>query len=79
MTGNTYTDKALEIMTQQSFTTSSGARAGVPRVAIVITDGVSRDRDRTQEMARNAKDQGITLFAIGTFFANIDILCGPKV
>ncbi|XP_069134272.1 collagen alpha-3(VI) chain-like [Argopecten irradians] len=65
LTGVTYTDKAIEMMTTQGFTSGSGARDGVPKVGIVITDGVSRDQARTQEMARNAKAQGITLFAIG--------------
>ncbi|OWF49639.1 Collagen alpha-5(VI) chain [Mizuhopecten yessoensis] len=65
LTGVTYTDKAIEMMTQQSFTSGAGARDGVPKVGIIITDGVSRDQVRTQEMARNAKAQGITLFAIG--------------
>ncbi|XP_060073910.1 collagen alpha-3(VI) chain-like [Ylistrum balloti] len=65
LTGVTYTDKAIEKMTQEAFTSGAGARSGVPKVGIVITDGVSRDQVRTQEMARNAKAQGITLFAIG--------------
>ncbi|XP_038601804.1 matrilin-2 isoform X2 [Tachyglossus aculeatus] len=60
------TGLALKQMLERSFTESEGARppsAGVPRVAIAFTDG--RAQDDVAEWANKAKQNGITIYAVG--------------
>ncbi|XP_041422496.1 matrilin-2 isoform X1 [Xenopus laevis] len=60
------TGLALKLMHEKSFSEAQGARPrsmGVPRVAIVFTDG--RAQDEVSEYARKAKQSGITIYAIG--------------
>lgn len=47
------------------FTRASGFRKGVPKIAIVITDGMSNIGLNTKVEADAAKKDNITLFAIG--------------
>uniref|UniRef100_A0A194APR9 VWFA domain-containing protein n=1 Tax=Pinctada fucata TaxID=50426 RepID=A0A194APR9_PINFU len=63
--GNTFTDRALQKMMQEGFTKSSGARDGVPRIGVVITDGNSTYPHFTEVRADEAKAKNIHLFAIG--------------
>ncbi|XP_033748051.1 collagen alpha-5(VI) chain-like [Pecten maximus] len=65
MSGDTSTDKALDMMARKAFTTEAGARPNLPKIAIVITDGSPQNQPRTVEMATRAKDEGITIYAIG--------------
>ncbi|XP_055019926.1 collagen alpha-4(VI) chain-like [Boleophthalmus pectinirostris] len=65
MGGGTYTGKGLDFLLSDAFTPAAGSRASqnVPQIAVVITDGQSRD-NVTQE-ARRLKERGVTLYAIG--------------
>ena len=46
--------------------TSQGRRgAGVPQIAIVITDGKSDYTEETVAQARAAKDEGVIMIAVG--------------
>ena len=64
--GETNTSGGIRMMYRDMFTAANGDRAGAPNIAIVITDGVStRDENLTIPEADNARNQGITLFAIG--------------
>ena len=63
--GNTNTFLAIQHMTKNSFSSSHGHRAGVPKVGIVVTDGKSSSRSQTIAAANDARNKGITLFSIG--------------
>uniref|UniRef100_A0A8C5PM11 VWFA domain-containing protein n=1 Tax=Leptobrachium leishanense TaxID=445787 RepID=A0A8C5PM11_9ANUR len=64
--GRTFTAKALEY-SKKFFTEERGSRrkSGVPQYLIVITDGVSDDREKLNETARMLQKEGIIVFAIG--------------
>ncbi|XP_060568705.1 cartilage matrix protein-like [Ruditapes philippinarum] len=61
----TFTNKALERMRTNIFSSSNGARSGVRKLAILLTDGRSTYRTGTLKEAKLAKDAGITILAIG--------------
>lgn len=68
-TGNTNTHKALEILNKFAFTPNFGGRGNrVPKIAIVITDGSSRQPTLTRTLAIKAKQQGIMMFSIGKIY-----------
>ena len=67
-TGGTNTAGALDAIRTEAFTVSSGARPmnqGIPRVAIVVTDGMSNDMTATVTAAMNLQAAGIIAFAVG--------------
>ncbi|XP_056142932.1 matrilin-2-like [Lampris incognitus] len=57
------TGSALRHMFEHSFSAKEGARANVPRVSIVFTDG--RSQDDVSEWANRAKAAGVTIYALG--------------
>uniref|UniRef100_A0A8C8RRD2 VWFA domain-containing protein n=1 Tax=Pelusios castaneus TaxID=367368 RepID=A0A8C8RRD2_9SAUR len=63
--GDTKTGLSLQFMLKNHFKESAGSRreGGVPQIAVLITDGHSQDN--IQEPAREVKDAGITMYAIG--------------
>lgn len=63
--GGTYTNFALERLHTEFFKPENGARSGVGKMSIIITDGESYDTDETAAEARMARSKGITLVAIG--------------
>ena len=64
--GSTNTADALLTMRSEMFTAGNGDRAGVPNVAIVITDGVSNiNSRRTIPEAEQARAEGIHIYSIG--------------
>ena len=64
--GSTNTADALLTMWSEMFTAGNGDRAGVPNVAIVITDGVSNiNSRRTIPEAEQARADGIHIYSIG--------------
>ncbi|ESN97757.1 hypothetical protein HELRODRAFT_177819 [Helobdella robusta] len=63
---NTHTHLALEYLTTKSFVPSAGARsAGVPKIAIVITDGASNFYNLTLDKAAELHQEDITVIAVG--------------
>ncbi|GAB1294612.1 Collagen alpha-5(VI) chain [Apodemus speciosus] len=73
--GETYTAKALQ-HSNLLFTEEHGSRLkqNVRQLMIVITDGESHDRDKLNDTARELRDRGITIFAVGVGNANQDEL-----
>ncbi|CAC5397052.1 COL6A [Mytilus coruscus] len=63
--GLTFTHLALEEVLKYGFTTDAGARADVPHIVVIVTDGWSRDPTKTLINAQKAKDAGIIMFSIG--------------
>uniref|UniRef100_A0A8C5PNE2 VWFA domain-containing protein n=1 Tax=Leptobrachium leishanense TaxID=445787 RepID=A0A8C5PNE2_9ANUR len=63
--GGTNTGFSLQFMLENHFIKSAGSRAeeGVPQIAVVITDGHAQDN--IKEPAKQVKNAGITLYAIG--------------
>ncbi|XP_035826806.1 uncharacterized protein LOC101848762 [Aplysia californica] len=63
--GGTNTGDAIGHMTRESFTAAAGHRANVPKIAIVVTDGRSNNKQATIAEAEKARKAGITMLAIG--------------
>ena len=68
MGGGTYTYLALSNMTSWFQSIVYGSRpksSGIPKVAVVLTDGKSANQLLTIRYAKQAHDQDITVFAVG--------------
>lgn len=64
--GSTNTADALRTMHYDMFTTENGDRPSVPNIVIIVTDGVSNiNSRRTIPEAETARDDGITIYALG--------------
>ncbi|CAG01460.1 unnamed protein product, partial [Tetraodon nigroviridis] len=61
--GSTNTGRAMTYVRETVFQASRGARAHVPRVTILITDGKSSDA--FQEPAANLRNSDVEIFAVG--------------
>ena len=75
--GGTDTAGALNAVRTIGFTTSNGARPttqGIPRIAVVITDGRSNSYSHTVSAATAMHNAGIIGFAIGISGANVNEL-----
>ncbi|XP_032864945.1 integrin alpha-1 isoform X2 [Tyto alba] len=64
--GGTQTMTALGIDTarKEAFTEAHGARRGVQKVMVIVTDGESHDNYRLKEVIDNCEDENIQRFAI---------------
>lgn len=75
--GGTATAQALNALRILGYNRSTGARPasqGIPRVAIVVTDGKSNDPSATKTASTILHNSGIIVFAIGIAGANIQEL-----
>ncbi|XP_075438441.1 collagen alpha-1(XIV) chain isoform X2 [Ascaphus truei] len=70
--GNTLTGLALTYILENSFKPEAGARPGLPKIGILITDGKSQDD--VMPPAKSLRDAGIELFAIGVKNADVNEL-----
>uniref|UniRef100_A0A8C4LCX1 Collagen alpha-5(VI) chain n=1 Tax=Equus asinus asinus TaxID=83772 RepID=A0A8C4LCX1_EQUAS len=80
--GNTFTAKALEHANSQ-FTEEHGSRIkqNVKQMLIVITDGVSHDREQLSDTALKLRNKGIIIYAVGVGKANqyeLEAIAGDK-
>ncbi|KAM4735746.1 collagen alpha-1(XIV) chain [Anableps anableps] len=66
--GNTKTGRAIKHVKESIFTPEAGARRGVPKVLVVLTDG--RSQDDVNKVSKEMQMEGYIIFAIG--FADAD-------
>ncbi|XP_046566934.1 collagen alpha-1(XXI) chain-like, partial [Haliotis rubra] len=64
-TGGTHTDTGLGIEYMRDRQMLPKQRAYAAHIAIVMTDGQSQDKEKTQKEAAKARKDGINMFAIG--------------
>lgn len=74
----TNTSGGIKLMHHDQFSSINGARSGVDRIAVIITDGESNlDQDRTIADATDARAAGIEIISIGvTDAVNMDEVRG---
>ncbi|KAF7654725.1 hypothetical protein LDENG_00065820 [Lucifuga dentata] len=66
--GNTKTGRAIKHVRESIFTPEGGARRGVPKVLVVLTDG--RSQDDVNKVSKEMQMEGYIIFATG--FADAD-------
>ncbi|XP_023265070.1 collagen alpha-1(XIV) chain-like, partial [Seriola lalandi dorsalis] len=66
--GNTKTGRAIKHVKESIFTPEAGARRGVPKVLVVLTDG--RSQDDVNKVSKEMQMEDYIIFAIG--FADAD-------
>ena len=70
--GGTNTGDALKQLREVTFKEANGARTGVLKVGLIVTDGKSRDTDDTLRQAAIARSMGYILYTVGVG-KNLDI------
>ncbi|CAL1534778.1 unnamed protein product [Lymnaea stagnalis] len=65
VSGPTFTDSALALAYQMFIPGAYGARANVPHIAIVLTDGLSANKSSTLLEAQKLKAAGVRVLGIG--------------
>uniref|UniRef100_W5MLJ9 Matrilin 4 n=1 Tax=Lepisosteus oculatus TaxID=7918 RepID=W5MLJ9_LEPOC len=68
----TMTGLAIQYAMSVAFSPEEGARRGVPSVAVIVTDG--RPQDRVAEVAAQARDRKIEIYAVGVARADMTSL-----
>nr|XP_046241032.1 matrilin-4 isoform X3 [Scatophagus argus] len=68
----TMTGLAIKYVMNVAFTAEAGDRPKVPNVAVIVTDG--RPQDRVAEVAAEARDKGIEIYAVGVARADMTSL-----
>uniref|UniRef100_A0A3Q0T5D3 Matrilin 4 n=1 Tax=Amphilophus citrinellus TaxID=61819 RepID=A0A3Q0T5D3_AMPCI len=68
----TMTGLAIRYMMNEAFTAEAGDRPKVPNVAVIVTDG--RPQDRVAEVAADAREKGIEIYAVGVARADMTSL-----
>ncbi|KAL7408114.1 hypothetical protein ABVT39_018573 [Epinephelus coioides] len=65
----TMTGLAIRYVMNVAFTAEAGDRPKVPNVAVIVTDG--RPQDRVAEVAAEAREKGIEIYAVGVARADM--------
>ncbi|KAK7915722.1 hypothetical protein WMY93_011483 [Mugilogobius chulae] len=68
----TMTGLAIKYVMNNAFTEAEGDRPKIPNVVVIVTDG--RPQDRVAEVAAEARDKGIEIFAVGVARADMTSL-----
>jgi hypothetical protein len=64
--GPSFTGKGLQAIRESVITETNGARQGVPKYVIVLTDGLSSNVQDTKLQAELLKQQGVEIFVVAT-------------
>lgn len=54
---------AIDFLLKKSFIEAAGARPGLPKVAMIITDGKSQDP--VEDHAKKLRNSGVEIFVLG--------------
>ncbi|XP_077581722.1 matrilin-4 [Stigmatopora nigra] len=65
----TMTGLAIRYLVNEAFVEARGARSRAPDVAVIVTDG--RPQDRVAEVAAEARERGVEIFAVGVARADM--------
>ncbi|XP_028303265.1 LOW QUALITY PROTEIN: matrilin-4 [Gouania willdenowi] len=65
----TMTGLAIKYVLTQAFTAEAGDRPKVPNVVVIVTDG--RPQDRVAEVAAEARERGVEIYAVGVARADM--------
>ncbi|KAE8298855.1 Matrilin-4 [Larimichthys crocea] len=68
----TMTGLAIKYVMNEAFTAEAGDRPKVPNVVVIVTDG--RPQDRVTEVAAEAREKGIEIYAVGVARADMTSL-----
>ncbi|KAM8757799.1 matrilin-4 isoform 2-T2 [Acanthopagrus schlegelii] len=68
----TMTGLAIKYVMNNAFTAEAGDRLKVPNVVVIVTDG--RPQDRVAEVAAEAREKGIEIYAVGVARADMTSL-----
>lgn len=68
----TMTGLAIQYAMNVAFSEQEGARRNLPKVAVIVTDG--RPQDRVAEVAAQARERGIEIYAVGVQRADMNSL-----
>ncbi|XP_043978500.1 matrilin-4 isoform X2 [Gambusia affinis] len=68
----TMTGLAIRYLMNEAFSPGQGDRPKVPNVAVIVTDG--RPQDRVAEVAAEAREKGIEIYAVGVARADMTSL-----
>ncbi|XP_047204317.1 matrilin-4 isoform X2 [Girardinichthys multiradiatus] len=68
----TMTGLAIKYLMNEAFSPGQGDRPKVPNVAVIVTDG--RPQDRVTEVAAEARERGIEIYAVGVARADMTSL-----
>ncbi|XP_015256595.1 PREDICTED: matrilin-4 isoform X5 [Cyprinodon variegatus] len=68
----TMTGLAIRYLMNEAFSPGQGDRPKVPNVAVIVTDG--RPQDRVAEVATEAREKGIEIYAVGVARADMTSL-----
>ncbi|KAM4740343.1 matrilin-4 isoform 2-T3 [Anableps anableps] len=68
----TMTGLAIRYLMNEAFSPGQGDRPKVPNVAVIVTDG--RPQDRVAEVAAEARERGIEIYAVGVARADMTSL-----
>ncbi|XP_052249885.1 sushi, von Willebrand factor type A, EGF and pentraxin domain-containing protein 1-like isoform X3 [Dreissena polymorpha] len=74
--GATHTYEALQVARESMFTGEKGMRPNSSHIAILVSDGLSGDLNKTKEQGQLLKDSGVTVYTVGvgSFADNLDEL-----
>ncbi|XP_064632542.1 cartilage matrix protein-like [Lineus longissimus] len=61
----THTAMAIGLMNAETFTREHGARDYAPKIAVVVTDGMAKDKAALPDILKLTNEMGIRVFAIG--------------